>query len=695
MHFIEISNIFKSEKKRYKVTAVLKLLVVFALLGFFLSNKPMYHVQTDFYLKRMGFVFLACFWMVFVTVCDIRLSQKVDRAFVIILGVIAPVMGWILSEFLINEAECAFPPTQFYQKEPLWIVLSLAMIILVDLLIIFLTNSIRVGSVIVPFVLFIFAVVVCVVYEFRGIPMMAPDILTVQTATSVMGNYTFKLTFEQYSVILVCMAFFFTFLRLHEVKVTEKRVFHIAGFIVVALGCGLFTNQIILSDFMEEHQINIRMFRPMESYQKYGGVLTFARSVGYAVVKKPEGYTTAKVDQIIQEYEKKSANEQQSTAKQYPNIITVVNETFADIKVLGDFKTNEDYMPYFHSLKKNCVTGYTYASIVGGQTANTEFELLTGNTLGFLSAGTTAFQLYIHGQMPSLVSNLKVEGYSGNKAMHPFNPYNYNRPAVYKDFGFTDFIDKFDFPKNVKRVREYISDEANVDRIISEYEKNRKKTDQPFYMYNMTIQNHSPYDKDAANFKQPIKIESSKYDAEANRYLNLIKYSDDSLKQLTGYFEKCKEPTIILFLGDHQPRLTDEFMNKITNGQYQTWSSEQMMKRYQVPFVIWANYDIKEQHIEKTSMNYIQSILTKTAGVKMTGYQRFLNEVRKEVPTITSQGYWGKNGKFYQINDKGSPYYGIIQKYRMIQYNMMFDKKNRRDSFFEVSKQECTYEATD
>ena len=61
MHFIEISNIFKSEKKRYKVTAVLKLLVVFALLGFFLSNKPMYHVQTDFYLKRMGFVFFGMF----------------------------------------------------------------------------------------------------------------------------------------------------------------------------------------------------------------------------------------------------------------------------------------------------------------------------------------------------------------------------------------------------------------------------------------------------------------------------------------------------------------------------------------------------------------------------------------------------------------------------------------------------------
>lgn len=66
-------------------------------------------------------------------------------------------------------------------------------------------------------------------------------------------------------------------------------------------------------------------------------------------------------------------------------------------------------------------------------------------------------------------------------------------------------------------------------------------------MYNMTIQNHSPYDKDAANFKQPIKIESSKYDAEANRYLNLIKYSDDSLKQLTSYFENVKSQRSFYF----------------------------------------------------------------------------------------------------------------------------------------------------
>ena len=137
MHFIEISNIFNSEKESIKDYRSFKITGRVCIAWILLSNKPMYHVQTDFYLKRMDLYFWHVFWMVFVTVCDIRLSQKVDRAFVIILGVIAPVIGWILSNFLINEAECAFPPTQFYQKELLWIVLSLAMIILVDLLIIF------------------------------------------------------------------------------------------------------------------------------------------------------------------------------------------------------------------------------------------------------------------------------------------------------------------------------------------------------------------------------------------------------------------------------------------------------------------------------------------------------------------------------------------------------------------------------
>lgn len=682
MQYINITGIWKTQKKWKIPAAVLKILVAIIIFAPFISEQ-MYMAHEDFFVKRSLFVGGSFLFMIFSSVMEIKLHPKLDRLCSVFLAVISPFTAWIFSEILINEAECAFPPTPITQKEPLWIMISLLTILLIYLVIMAVTNSMRVAAFFIHALMIGLSIAICIVYDFRGIPMMAPDILTAKTATSVMGNYTIVLTFKQYAAIVFTGLILYLFLSLREIKLAKKIWVRGIWTVVFCICSAFFIHTTVFSDYMQNRGINIRMFRPMESYQKYGMAVTFVRSAGYARVKKPDGYSIEKVKEITKKYEKTS-QKTAANGKNNPNIITVLNESFSDIHVLGDFQTNEDYMPFFHSLKKNCVKGYTYASIVGGQTANTEFELLTGNTLGFLSAGTTAFQLYIHDTMPSLVSNLKIDGYSGNKAMHPFNPYNYNRPAVYKYFGITDFIDKFDFAKGTKRVREYISDEAMVDKIIDEYEKNQAKTDAPFFMYNLTIQNHSPYDKDSSNFKQPIRIEDRKFDAEANRYVNLIKYSDDSLKKLVEYFSKQKEPTLIIFLGDHQPRLTDSFMSKITNGKYQTWNSEEMMKRYQVPFVIWANYDIGEKYIEKTSMNYLQSILTETAGVKMSGYQRFLNDIRKEVPVITSQGYWGKNGKFYQLEDKNSPYYDIIQEYRIIQYNMMFDTRKREDDFFYV-----------
>lgn len=686
MRNLGIQCVFMGEEKKKKITAIVKIIVAVLLFGYFLLVKDLYSVGNDFFAKRFVLACGVFTAIILLAVFKISIREKADQVISIILAVLSPIYAWIISEWIVNEAKCAVASTAIFDKKPLWIAVSLGAIILVFLFLLFITNRVAVASLATSLICISLSLAVSIVYDLRGIPMMAPDLLTVKTATSVMENYTIKLTYLQFMAIFAAVGLFYLLLQLKHNKFLIRIPVRIAALIITIVCSVVFINKMVYSDYLKDNQINIRMFRPMESYQKYGAVVTFIRSVGYCVVGEPENYSLNKVDKIIAKYQEKTDTNDKKEKK--PNIITVVNETYSDIKVLGNFKTNQDYMPYFHSLVKgeNCVYGYTYASIVGGQTANTEFELLTGNSLGFLPQGTTAFQLYIHGDTPSLVSNLKLNGYVGNKALHPFNPYNYNRPAVYEYLGFSGFLSKFDFPDDVERVREYISDKADIDKVLSEYEKTRKNSDAPFFMYNMTIQNHSPYDKDWDNFKQPIQIEKSKYDDQANRYLNLIKYSDDSLKQIVDYFKKVEEPTVILFLGDHQPRLKDSFLNKITNGEYQKWSSEEMMKRYQVPFVIWANYDIDKQYIEKSSMNYMQSIMLEAAGAKMSGYQKFLNEMRKEVPTITSNGYWGANGKFYQIDDKSSPYYDTIEEYRIIQYNMMFDTKNRVDSFFEVEK---------
>ena len=53
-----------------------------------------------------------------------------------------------------------------------------------------------------------------------------------------------------------------------------------------------------------------------------------------------------------------------------PNIIVIMDEAFSDPAVLADFQTNEDYMPFMHSMMDgadNTVSGWLNVSVLGGK----------------------------------------------------------------------------------------------------------------------------------------------------------------------------------------------------------------------------------------------------------------------------------------------------------------------------------------
>ena len=82
-----------------------------------------------------------------------------------------------------------------------------------------------------------------------------------------------------------------------------------------------------------------------------------------------------------------------------------MNEAFSDPSVLGDFTTNEDYMPFVHSLldgADNTISGHLNVSVKGGNTANTEFEYLTGASMAFLPYGSIPYQQYVKKETPSM-----------------------------------------------------------------------------------------------------------------------------------------------------------------------------------------------------------------------------------------------------------------------------------------------------
>lgn len=107
---------------------------------------------------------------------------------------------------------------------------------------------------------------------------------------------------------------------------------------------------------------------------------------------------------------------------------------------------------------------------------------------------------------------------------------------------------------------------------------------------------------------------------------------------------------------------------------------EDNSKRYIVPFVIWANYDIEEKTVDHLSVNYLSSLLMEVAGLQKSGYQKFLTQLSKTLPVITGNVMIDKDGNYYSIDD--NPYDKEMNEYSILQYNHLFDEENRSDDFF-------------
>ena len=112
------------------------------------------------------------------------------------------------------------------------------------------------------------------------------------------------------------------------------------------------------------------------------------------------------------------------------------------------------------------------------------------------------------------------------------------------------------------------------------------------------------------------------------------------------------------------------------------------MKRYQVPFMIWANYGIKSSLIDKISINYLSTLMMETAGLKLTDFQKFLLDMYQDIPSISANGFYDRQGNLYgwdDLDEADEKLQEWIREYRIVQYNYLFDEKNRKDGHFQLS----------
>ena len=400
--------------------------------------------------------------------------------------------------------------------------------------------------------------------------------------------------------------------------------------------------------------------------------------------KAADGGAAENVESAASETDASTTSADQDTAPE--TFIVIMNESFADYENIGNgLDLSEDCMPFIHGLTENTIKGDVYVSIFGANTPNSEYEFLTGNTMGFLPPTSVGFNLFVRGNMPSVASELKTAGYK-TLAIHPYLGSNYRRNIVYPQIGFDTFYTRDDFSRP-QYIRRYISDWELSERIIREYNV-AKRENTPLFCYNVTVQNHGDY---LASNKKGVPDDIKVLDSDVDKtrtsiYVNLIKKSDEMFEKLVNYFSEEDERVAILMYGDHQANLGDDTYLHLLGKAEDELTPEELMEKYKIPFILWTNYDIPEETIEKTSMNYLYSIVADRLSLPMTGYQQYLLDLSEEIPVLAAGGYWTADGEFYELDDEASPYFERINDYNILEYNYIFGKDNRYLDLFELQE---------
>lgn len=505
------------------------------------------------------------------------------------------------------------------------------------------------------------------VVMFRSNPIVPWDIYSFETAMSVADNYVFSVDWALAEHIAMFILMLIVGVRTN-IRLNKKILRPILT-VAMCIPAYFYISYLWQDNLERNTGLNDTLFNAKYMHSKDGFFVSFILDIHFLQIEEPKNYSDEYALSLLNEQEV----EKVETPEELPDIIAIMDETFSDPAVLGEFETNKDYMPFVHSILRgevaNTISGYTDVSVLGGNTANSEFEFLTGNSMAFFPNGSVPYLQYIRDGISTIVPQLEEYGYT-TYGTHPYRAKGWNREFIYDLMGFDYRYFQGSFPFEDK-LRNYVSDEADFKSILEW----RNNTEGPFFMFNVTMQNHSNYGGDFDNFDPQIvaKFKNTSSNKYLNKYLSLMYETDQDVASLLSELSQSDRKTIVVFWGDHQPNdyvvrpIYKEYGLDFDNQTY-----EQQQQRQKTPFFIWANYDIQEQTNVEISLNYLNILLFETAGLQLDEYQTFRKNLwQGQIPMMNAVGYRNDDGDLVEYDDAPEEIQNLLNEYQNIQYYRM------------------------
>ncbi len=562
----------------------------------------------------------------------------------------------------------------------------------------------RYGASIIPVILFcaFIGVAQYFVRKFKNAAILPNDLLVLGTAAAVSDQYTYSI--DPKAVLgcaLICATLYVASL-LHpswSVQADDKargRVKRDAGMGLAS--AALCAALVIVPNYMKLFQVQIMYWYSINYYEKQGFLPTFIAIWQDMPIHKPKDYSTEAAEEATQKLAKsyqqgegssearKQAEAQFSELK--PSVIVIMNESFSDLSEFDNLRSGYEGPQFFNNLSDVLYRGKLYVDVHGGGTCNSEFEFLTGNSLGYMGAGKYPYSTFQLDPLDNLARQLDEQGYVST-AIHPNYASNWNRNKVYPALGFNTFLDIDDFggfpqrnidgskksttPTGVPVFHSGVTDQATYERILE-----MLQTDEaPQFVFDVTMQNHGSYNQKnipedkltnyypTGTYEDPTFAETPE---RLNEYLSCIEESDRALEWFVNELRNLDRPVLLVFFGDHQPSMTPDYNNAWYQNEDDLTHSQRI---YHANYLMWANYDVAGHAANNeeldTSVDVLGTLAMDLVGAPLSTYQQAQMAVNQDIKAINLHGYLGADGTWYE-SDAESPYADLYYQMSLVEY---------------------------
>lgn len=344
------------------------------------------------------------------------------------------------------------------------------------------------------------------------------------------------------------------------------------------------------------------------AYRDYGLTLGLWRDACLLANREPENYSAEYMDGVVKKLDEILGTSQSASDPQkQPNVIFILSESFYDMTRLPGLTLSADPAENYHRLSKEGISGRFYTSYLGYGTGYIEQSIFSGLTGKDLKPGTNICfrDPGDYSLLDSIVTPFKTAGYD-TEMLHSYNNSLYNRTVTFPRIGFDHLLFSAEMQALDMNIQGspyaggyYLSDHVFTQALLNRLDAANADGKKAF-LFGISMGNHQPFNPEKFGYKCQIGITSDELDQDdlaiTKVMLEGLTRADQALGELTDALRERKEPTIVVFFGDHRPNLflTDgdtvySHLGLCDGNDCSNWSIDQVADLYSTDYLIWAN----------------------------------------------------------------------------------------------------------